>query len=154
MAKINVTKDTTTRIHPALVVAAVIVLGVILAVIILYPAAREHHIIKRENEHAHAENQAVKDRNAKIEQQIDELSTLEGIEDRAREEFGWVRPDEEAVNITGLSELEGSTRLPSAIEPGSVKAPRDWWMQTLDEFFGVVEDTPAPVLPEGPVSKP
>jgi cell division protein FtsB len=148
MAKINTTENAAVRIHPAPIVAIVIVLGLILAVVMLYPVVREHYLVKRENEQAHAENQAVEDRNAKIEQQIDELSTLEGIEDRAREEFGWVRPNEEAVNITGLSVLESSTGMPSAIEPGSVRVPGDWWTQTLDEFFGVVEDAPAPIRPE------
>jgi cell division protein FtsB len=152
--KDNPTENAAVRIPPALIVAAVIVLGLVLSVVMLYPALREYYVALRANTHAYAEYDAVVKRNEKIQQQIDELTTLEGIEDRAREEFGWVRAGEEAVNITGLSVSESSTGLPSAIEPGSVKAPGTWLSETLDEFFGVAESVPASPDPDDPIPAP
>jgi cell division protein FtsB len=154
MVKDNATENAAVRIPPALAVTAVIILSLALAVVMLYPVLREYYVALRVNAHAHAEYEAVVDRNEKIQQQIDELSTLEGIEDRAREEFGWVRAGEEAVNITGLDVSDSSTGLPSAIEPGSVKAPGTWLTETLDEFFGVADAIPASPDPDDPIPAP
>jgi cell division protein FtsB len=154
MAKKNATENAAVRISPALITIVAFVLSLVLAAVVLYPVAREYYLAKRENDRVKAENQAVEDRNDRIQQQIEELSTLEGIEDRAREEFGWVREGETAVNITGLSVSESSTGLPSAIEPDSVKAPESWWTQTLDEFFGITEAAPAPPPSDDPIPAP
>jgi cell division protein FtsB len=143
MTKQNAGASTAVRVPPVLVVALVIIVGLVLAAVTLYPAMRDYYLALRENDRANAEYEVVLDRNERIQQQIDELATLEGIEDRAREEFGWVREGEEAVNITGLDISESSTGLPAAVEPGTVKAPETWWTQTLDEFFGVVKAPPA-----------
>jgi cell division protein FtsB len=143
MAKSNATVNVEARISPALMVTTVIVLSLIFAAVMLYPAAREYYLVKRENDRFVAEYQAVVERNNKIQQQIDELQTPEGIEDRAREEFGWVREGEEAVNVTGLNISESSTVLPTAVGVGSIKAPETWWTQLFDEFFGVTEPPPA-----------
>jgi hypothetical protein len=108
-----------------------------MAAVMLYPAARDYYIAKRDNERITAEHEAVVERNDRIREQIEELQTPEGIEDRAREEFGWVKEGEEAVNITGLSVSESSTGLPAIVEPDSIEVAESWWTQTLDEFFGV-----------------
>ncbi|MDR1184399.1 MAG: septum formation initiator family protein [Coriobacteriales bacterium] len=142
MAKNNATKNAAVRISPAPIVIAVIILSLVLAVIMLYPVAREFYLAQRENDRVNAEHQAVVNRNEAIQRQIDELQTPEGIEDRAREEFGWVREGEEAVNITGLTVSESSTGLPNAIEPGSIDAPETRWTQLLDQFFDVSEPPP------------
>jgi cell division protein FtsB len=154
MAKNNATENAAVRIPPALAVLAVIIFSLVLAAVMLYPVARDFYLAKRENDRVNAENQAVLNRNDAIQQQIDELQTLEGIEDRAREEFGWVREGEEAVNITGITVSESSTGLPPAIEPGSVEAPETWWTQVLDEFFDVNVQGPAPPPTEDPIPAP
>jgi cell division protein FtsB len=137
MAKKNVAENKAFRIPSALIVVLVLVVGIVLAVVMLYPVAREYYVAVRNNEQLNAEYQALLERNQKIQDQIDELQTPIGIEDHAREEFGWVKEGEEAVNITGLNITDSSTKLPSAIEPGSIEAPEHWWTQTLDEFFDV-----------------
>ncbi len=136
MAKTNITKTEAFRAHPVLVVILVIIVLLMLAAVILYPAARDYYYAMRENQRLNAEYEEVLNRNNKIQQRIDELNTPEGIADKAREELGWVLEGEEAVNITGLGQSEVSTGLPSDVKPGSVRAPEDWWTQTLDEFFG------------------
>jgi cell division protein FtsB len=139
MAKINETKNAAFRISPALVVFVVLVLGVVLAVAMLYPVARDHYFAQRSNDKLVAEYKALVFRNVKIKDKVAEMQTPVGIESRAREEFGWVKAGEEAVNITGLTISESSTKLPPAIEPGSVEAPEHWWTESLDEFFGFEE---------------
>jgi cell division protein FtsB len=142
MAKLNETKNAAFRIPPALIVFVVLVLAVVVTAVTLYPVAREYYIADRENIRLNAEQQALIERNGKIRDQIDELGTPTGIENRAREEFGWVKEGEEAVNITGLGATTSSTRLPATIEPGSVEVPKTWWTETLDEFFGLEESVP------------
>jgi cell division protein FtsB len=154
MAKNNATRNAAIRILPALIAIAIIICVLVFAASMLYPMAREYYLATRENDRVHAENQAVVDRNDKIQQQIDELQTPEGIEDRAREEFGWVREGEEAVNITGLNVSESSTGLPLAVDPDTVRAPENWWTQTLDEFFQVVEPTPVTPYPDDAIPAP
>jgi cell division protein FtsB len=144
MAKSNATRNVEARISPALIVTTIIVFSLVFAAVMLYPVAREYYLVKRENDRLVAEHQAVIERNSRIQQQIDELQTPEGIEDRAREEFGWVREGEEAVNVTGLSISESSTVLPAVVGVGSIKAPETWWTQLFDEFFGVTEPPPTP----------
>jgi cell division protein FtsB len=151
MAKKNATEKAAVRIPPALIVVVVVILSLVVAAVTLYPVARDYYLAKRENDRLSAEYQAIARRNEKIQSQIDELQTPEGIEDRAREEFGWVREGEQAVNITGLDVSESSTRLPSAVEPGSVEAPENWWTQTLDEFFDVQEAEPVSPYPDDPI---
>jgi cell division protein FtsB len=137
MAKRNVTENAAIRIPSALIAITIIGLSVVLAVVMLYPVAREYYLIMRENDRLSAEHQAVVDRNEKIKQQIENLQTPEGIEDHAREEFGWVREGEEAVNITGLGASESSTALPAIVESSSVQVAESWWTRTLDKLFGV-----------------
>jgi hypothetical protein len=114
------------------------------AAFILYPVVHDLYLANREQHRAEAEEQALFERNAVIEEKIDTIQTPEGIEDRAREQFGWVREGEEAVNITGLESSGSSTVLPDTIAPGSIAPYDDWWTQTLDAFFGYEYLPPEP----------
>ena len=125
-----------------LIVTAGVVSCLAVAFVTLYPVLREYYITSREHELLAIEYAAVLDRNDRIEAQIANLQTPEGIEDRAREQFGWVRQGEEAVNITGLQITESSTVLPSAVLPGSVVAESTWWTDFLDVLFDI--DTSGP----------
>jgi hypothetical protein len=109
----------------------------------MYPVGHDLYFAHREQQRVEAEYQAVLDRNETIREQIEMIETPEGIEDRAREQFGWVREGEEAVNITGLSTSESSTVLPDAVTPGSILPYSDWWLETLDAFFGYEYQPPA-----------
>lgn len=113
----------------------------VIAAVLLIPVAGEFYVTKRANDQLAAEYQALADRNAKIQDQIDSLETPEGIEDRAREEFGWVKEGESAVNITGLETSDSSTVLPNAVSPGSVLPESTWLTSLLDKIFGVEAPT-------------
>ncbi|MDR3052444.1 MAG: septum formation initiator family protein, partial [Coriobacteriales bacterium] len=136
------------RRHPVLVgllVAAAVVLCLAAAVVLLYPVSKEYYIAMRQTDRLTAEYDAVLERNERIQEQIDALQTPEGIEDRVREQFGWVKRGELAVNITGLSLSNTSTVLPDAVLSGSVEPESDWLINMLDHFFGV--DTPEVAKP-------
>jgi hypothetical protein len=129
-------------------VAVGLVLVFVAAGFILYPVTRDAYVSYREKSRIEAEYQAILDRNAAIQARIDHLETLEGIEDRAREQFGWVREGEEAVNITGLQTAESSTVLPESVAAGSIAPTSDWLSQILDALFGYEYRPPEHLSPE------
>jgi cell division protein FtsB len=131
-------------------VTVAVILCFAVAAFILYPVTHEFYMAKRQNDRLNAEYQAVLERNEKIQEEIDQLDTPEGVADRAREKFGWVQEGEQAVNITGLPILDSTTELPEVVLPGSVDAEGDWLTVFLDEFFGV-EPAETPMLEEDPI---
>lgn len=141
-------RNVAVRKRPVLSVCVIIAIIAVFVVFLLYPVARDYYVALRENSRLSAEYEAVLDRNEKIQQRIDELNTPEGIEDWARQEFGWVREGEKAVNITGLLITESSLGLPFSVEPGTVKAPDTWWTEILDRLFGVESFKPANPYPD------
>jgi cell division protein FtsL len=127
-----------------LLIGLAVVACLVVAAVMLVPVARDYYIAMRDNDRLQAELQAVTDRNDQIQQQINNLNTPEGIEDRAREEFGWVRAGEHAVNITGLETLDSSTALPAAVDADSVTLASTWWNDLLDAAFGLQVSTQEP----------
>ena len=80
--------------------------------------------------------------NQELENDIAMLSTSEGIEQRAREQFGWVRGDEHSVRITNVDATsdthQNAGNGPIAQVPtGSVEAPSEWYTPFLNVLFGV-----------------
>jgi len=148
MAKTNVTSNAAVRRHPVLLVFAIITVVMVIVVHTLYPVARDYYAAMRENNRLEEEYRAIVERNEKIQRLIDALQTPEGIEDRARETFGWVLDGEKAVNIIGLDTGESSTGLPISIEPGSIRAQETWWTRVLDFVFGVSGPEPADPYPD------
>jgi len=108
----------------------------ILAALIIYPNAKSCYTAWRDNQNVNAEYTAVQSRNDTIQTRVNDLSTDEGIEDRAREEYGWVKSGENAVNVTGVNADEATSVLPKTVEQGSVTADTDWFIDELDAFFG------------------
>jgi len=108
------------------------------AVIILYPNARVYYAAWRDYSNVSAELAAVSTRNATIQTRIDNLYTEEGIEDRAREEFGWVKEGENAINVIGVEADEATSALPETVVSGSVTSDTNWALEKLDKFFGYV----------------
>jgi len=115
-----------------------------LACVMVYPALQNWWKVRRDLQLLQVESQALIQRNDQIQMQIDALGTPEGIESRAREEFGWVLPGERAVNISGLPSHSSSTALPDGIVTGSVRPQIDWVTDTLDFIFGYEYPTPPP----------
>jgi cell division protein FtsB len=140
----------TARYTPAFIAMVAVIVCFVAAVLILYPVAHDFYVAKRHDDRLNAEYQAILERNEKIQGDIDQLYTPEGVADRAREKFGWVREGEQAVNITGLPIGDSTTELPQTVLPGSVESEGDWLTLFLDEFFGV-EPAETPALEQDPV---
>ena len=140
-AKKQATKKRTSRKRPRwpfrLVMSAGAAFCVLAAFAMLYPVLREYYVANREYEHLMIEYAAVLERNVKMQEQVEYLKTPEGVEDRARGQFGWVKEGERAVNITGLNLPDSSMALPPAILSGSLMAESSWWTDFLDFIFNV-----------------
>jgi cell division protein FtsB len=119
-----------------LMIVGALLVFLVLALIILYPNAKTYYGAWRDYQNLSAELTAVDARNDIIQTENDVLGTDEGVEDRAREEFGWVKSGENAVNVTGIVADEANSSLPDTIVSGSVVADTNWFIDELDVFFG------------------
>lgn len=118
------------------VVAATLVCIVAIAAF-LYPAVRDYYVAVRDHDKAEVAVQLAQERNAILEQDVAALATPEGIEDRVRSEYGWVKEGENAVVVTGLRDSEeGYKRLEELPAVESVQAPDTWYSDVLDPVFG------------------
>ncbi len=125
----------TFRKSPKSTVLAMGVACLVMSVMFLYPAAQQYYVTVRENEQVQAEYAAILQRNENIQNQIDQLNTTQGIEDKAREELGWVKQGEQSGTVFGL---EGDASKPDYVESipaGSVEAPQSWYSPVLDFIF-------------------
>ena len=108
-----------------------------LTCVFLYPSAQQLYLSVRENDRLQAEYDAVSARNQAIQHEVDALKTDAGIEDRARQEFGWSYVGEYAVKVSGLGVNTSESSFEANIVSGSVKAPETWYSRILDPLFGV-----------------
>lgn len=122
---------------PRFMVGVALAACLVLTGIFLYPSAKQYYVTMRECDRLQAEYEAIENRNANIQSEVDALATDAGVEDRAREEFGWVKTGEHAVNVRGLDVGEDESTFRANIVPGSVKAPETWYSKWLDPLFGV-----------------
>lgn len=122
---------------PKMLASLTVVIGLVFSCIFLYPAAQQYYISVREYAQAEAEYEAVLARNEGIESQVNSLSSEEGIEDRARSEYGWVKEGEHAVTVKGLDYEEEEVTYKKSVPAGSVEAPQAWYSPFLDFIFGV-----------------
>lgn len=122
---------------PKFIAVAAAAACVALSCVFLYPSAQQLYVSARENDRLQAEYDAVAARNLAIQHEVDALNTVTGIEDRAREEFGWSYAGEYAVTVQGLDVSEEASTFAANIVPGSVEMPETWYSKLLDPFFGV-----------------
>ena len=103
----------------------------------LYPAVRDYYTAVREKARMEAAYEVAVQRTQALEADVAALSTDTGIEDRAREEYGWVRPGENSVTVTGLQQASQPTQTADEIPSvDSVTAPETWYSPALDALFG------------------
>lgn len=124
------------RRHQIMIGSAVTVLVLVLAGVLIYPVAQGYYMQERTNDRLQAEYEALENRNAQIQSNIDNLQTDAGIEDQARE-YGWIRSDENAVNVVNSGATTSQTALPEPIESDDIAAPDTWVTVLLDPVFGV-----------------
>lgn len=123
---------------PKFLASAIVVACLALSCLFLYPTAQQYYQATRQHDQLVAEYAALEERNDALQSDVASLQTSAGIEDRAHEQFGWVKEGEETANVRGL-ELEdsGISEFRANITPGSVEAPETWYTPFLDALFGV-----------------
>ena len=131
-----------------LIVGTGVAACLLVAVLALYPVLRGYYIVVRANELLNLELSAVLERNERISEQTKALNTVEGIEDRVREQFGWVHSGEDAVNIPGLQISESTTVLPAVVDAADIQLPSTWWTNFLDTLFVVQTQAEPVVIPD------
>ena len=127
------------RLSKGVAASLVVTVCLVFSCAFLYTPAQQYYQELRERDRLQAEYDAVQQRNDAIQSEVDFLSTDAGIEDRAHEEFGWVKEDETSGSVTGLDADDGddASGFTANIVPGSVKAPDTWYSGILDPLFGV-----------------
>lgn len=130
-------RGSTLRSSRKFVASVMIVVCLVASGAFLYPAAQQYYVAMRMHDQVEAEYQAVKQRTDSIQSQVDKLSTDEGVEDRVRQEYGWVKEGEHAVNVYGLDQESEEINYKKSIPGGSVPAPETWYSPILDVIFGV-----------------
>lgn len=116
--------------------ALTLVVGLFMCAAFLYEPAQQFYLEMRDRDRLVVEYEAVSARNEAIESEVAALSTPEGIQDRARQEFGWVAEGEYAVSVTGIEPKDGSASFQATINAASIQAPDTWYSDVLDPFFG------------------
>lgn len=118
---------------PVCVVALLVLCGAF-----LYAPAKDYYIASRDAAKTQAEYNRVSQENSQLQSDVESLSTDEGIEDRAREDYGWVKEGENSVSVSGLSsDRDQSTNASSKADTASeAKVPTTWYSGILDAFFG------------------
>ena len=118
------------------------VLALVIAIIvILYPPAQTYYQTMRHEQRLQAQYDAASAYNAEVAQSNEELNTSEGIENKARRDYGWVKDGEVPVVITnpGYGEADTSSDIPEQMDPEDVHAPQTWYYAVLDAIFFVHE---------------
>jgi hypothetical protein len=105
---------------------------VIFAAWTIYPVLRIHYIEQRTVQTLEAELTGLKDRNAALRTEVDELKTPEGVEALARETLGLVKPGEQSYVVTGAG-IGETTQTPA----GDRRDADSFWRQLLDAIFGL-----------------
>jgi cell division protein FtsB len=114
-----------------------IILGTVIAIsMMLRPVLSDWWQVRRDNQLLEAESTAIHGRNGQIMRQIEALASPEGIESRAREQFGWVMPGDHAVNVVGVTSRDSSTALPDSITPEQYRPEIDWLTEAIDFLLG------------------
>ena len=126
------------RRSPRLAICLGVCACIVLSCAFLYPTAQQYYQSLREHDRLQAVYEALEERNALLQAEVDALNTDEGIEDLARAEFGWVMEGENAVKVCGIesSDEEDSSSV-SVVDIEDIEAPETWYSPLLDFIFGV-----------------
>lgn len=108
-----------------------IAVGIVGAV--MYPIGCTYYQALRQEQQLQAVLDAVNQRNDSIQSKNDELQTDEGIENQARQEYGWVKEDEHATVITNSA--DNAAEMPSQVDETKIEPPHTWYYDILDVIF-------------------
>lgn len=106
----------------------------IVAAAVLYPIGCTYYQALRQEQTLQAELDAVNQRNEQIDAENKQLETDEGVENQAREEYGWVKDDEKATVVVNSGD-SGSGDMPSQVDGSKIEPPHTWYYDILDIIF-------------------
>lgn len=116
-------------------IVGIVAACLVLSLAFLYPTAKDYYTAVRDQARAQAEYDIVEQQTSVLQSNVDHLSTNEGIEDRAREQYGWVNEGENAVVVTGLDNTSNDSQVTSVTSHNNVAAPETWYSGILDVVF-------------------
>lgn len=104
----------------------------------LYNPVKNYYTAVRDQAKAEAAYEIVSTRNDALIEDIALLTSEAGMEDRVREQYGWVKEGENAVIVSGLSNESEPTaaEILRTVTLNDIKAPETWYSPVLDPFFG------------------
>lgn len=122
-------------VRTARIIAVVVIVAAL--ALMIYPAARELFISKRDLERANIELTEINNRNQQIQDDINAIKTDEGVESYVREQFGWVKDGETAVTVTGIpaSSDSDSLLMPEGVNSTEVEPISDIFNGVLSTIF-------------------
>ena len=121
----------------ALMVCTCLVVGCAL----LYVPTKNYYTAVRDRAKAEVAYEIVTTRNEALVKDVALLSTDAGMEDRVREQYGWVKQGENSVSVTGLeNETEPSAaEILRTVTLNDIHAPETWYSPVLDPIFGYAD---------------
>ena len=143
MAKINpIGWFANIKVSPRRMKVTTVILCLVLTVLFLYTPAQHYYQSVREHDRLAAEYAVVEERNATLAAQNESLASDAGMEDAARQKYGYALNNDEVGVVTGLSESATSANrkvdnVEANVLSSSVKAPEEWYTPYLDALFGV-----------------
>lgn len=137
-AKKNTKSNTLEKISSVNIFAKVgifMVATIVLVCIFCYQPAKICYTQIRNTEKAEAELALVQARSEKLSANVSALKTDEGIEDKAKDDYGYVKQGEGAAHVSGI-ETQDSTKLLEYVDSNKVTAPDTAISKILDPIFG------------------
>ncbi len=89
----------------------------------------------RNTEKAEIELSLVNERNSQLRQNVEALKTDEGIEDKAKSDYGYVSKGDGVARVAGI-DVDNSSNLPEYVDANKVCASNDAVTNILDSIFG------------------
>ncbi len=125
-------------------VAGFVAVCLVVAMVLVYQPMKQYYVAMRTQQQVQAQYDAQQAHSDALQGEVDRLQTDEGVEDRAREQYGMVKNGENAVRVEGdgadqedATQQSTNANTSASIEQRShVSAPDTWYSGFLDPFFG------------------
>ena len=124
-----------TSVNVVAKVAIFVAVTIVLVCVFCYQPAKICYTQIRSTEKATAELQLVQARNEKLSSNVSALKTDEGIEDKAKEDYGYVIKGEGAAHVSGIG-TGNNSKLLEYVDSNKVTAPNNALTGILDAIFG------------------
>ena len=110
-------------------------MSIVLICVFCYQPAKICYTQFRNTEKAEAELELVQARNEQLNQNVEALKTNEGIEDKAKSDYGYVSKGDGVARVSGLN-VDNSSNLPDYVDSNKVCASDTTVSNILDAIFG------------------